>query len=84
MAGEVLTDQTRPLVDHWRREIIGSIPNLIRHSRTPDGKPIPDYQSKSGLRFEQWVLDTCFRPYDQDVAELPAGNCAASHEFEKE
>ena len=32
----------------------------------PDGEPIPDYQTKSGLRFEQWVLDTCFRPYDQD------------------
>jgi len=66
IAGDVLADQTRPLVDHWRREIIGSIPNLIRHSRSPDGAPIPDYQAKSGLRFEQWVLDTCFRPYDQD------------------
>jgi hypothetical protein len=66
MAGEVLSDQTRPLVDHWRREIIGAIPNLIRHSRTPGGEPLPDYQTKSGLRFEQWVLDTCFRPYDQD------------------
>jgi len=66
MAGEVLSDQTKPLVNHWRREIIGSIPNLIRHSRTPDGGPLPDYQAKSGLRFEQWVLDTCFRPYDQD------------------
>jgi hypothetical protein len=66
MAGEVLSDQTKRLVDHWRREIIGSIPNLIRHSRTPHGEPIPDYQTKSGLRFEQWVLDTCFRPYDQE------------------
>lgn len=66
MAGEVLADQTRPLVNHWRREIIGSIPNLIRHSRTPEGAPIPDYQAKSGARFEQWVLDTCSRPYDQD------------------
>src|ERR1700677_2146120 len=66
MAGEVLSEQTKPLVDHWRREIIGSIPNLIRHSRTPAGEPIPDYSAKSGLRFEQWVLDTCFRPYDQD------------------
>jgi hypothetical protein len=66
MAGEVLSDQTRRLVDHWRREIIGNIPNLIRHSRTPDGERLPDYQIKSGLRFEQWVLDTCFRPYDQD------------------
>jgi len=66
MAGEVLSDQTRALVDHWRRGIIGSIPNLIRHSRSSDGDPLPDYQAKSGLRFEQWVLDTCFRPYDQD------------------
>jgi Protoglobin len=66
MAGEVLADQTKPLVDHWRRGIIASIPNLIRHSRTPEGEPLPDYQTKSGLRFEQWVLDTCFRPYDQD------------------
>jgi hypothetical protein len=66
MAGEVLSDQTGPLVDHWRRGIIGSIPNLIRHSRTPDGEPLADYQTNSGLRFEQWVLDTCFRSYDQD------------------
>lgn len=66
MAGEVLADQTGPLVNHWRREIIGSIPNLIRHSRTPEGAPIPEYQTKSGARFEQWVLDTCLRPYDQD------------------
>jgi hypothetical protein len=66
MAGEVLADQTRPLVDHWRRGIIGGIPNLIRHSRTANGEPLPEYQAKSGLRFEQWVLDTCFRPYDQD------------------
>ncbi len=66
LAGQVLSDQTKPLVDHWRREIIGSIPNLIRHSRTPTGEPLPAYQAKSGLRFEQWVLDACFRPYDQD------------------
>jgi Protoglobin len=66
MTGEVLSDQTNPLVDHWRREIIGSIPNLSRHSRTPGGEPLNDYQTRSGLRFEQWVLDTCFRPYDQD------------------
>jgi hypothetical protein len=66
MAGEVLADQTKVLVDHWRRGIIGNIPNLLRHSRTPSGEPIPEYQMKSGLRFEQWVLDTCCRPYDQD------------------
>jgi hypothetical protein len=66
VTGEVLSDQTESLVNHLRREIIASIPNLVRHSRTPDGEPIPDYSANSGLRFEQWLLDTCFRPYDQD------------------
>jgi hypothetical protein len=66
LAGEVLADQTKQLVDHWRNGIIASIPNLARHSRTPEGNAIPDYTAKSGLRFQQWILDTCLRPYDQD------------------
>jgi hypothetical protein len=66
LAGEVLTGQTRQIVEHWRSRIIASIPNLARHSRTPDGEPNPEYLAKSNLRFEQWILDTCFRPYDQD------------------
>ena len=26
---------------------------------------MPDYLAKSNLRFQQWILDTCLRPYDQ-------------------
>ena len=66
LAGEVLAGQTRQIVEHWRSGIIASIPNLARHSRSPEGNPLPDYLSKSNLRFEQWILDTCLRPYDQD------------------
>ena len=66
LAGEVLADQTRQIVEHWRSGIIASIPNLARHSQTPEGNPIPEYLARSNLRFEQWILDTCFRPYDQD------------------
>jgi hypothetical protein len=66
LAGEVLADQTKQLVEHWRSVIIASIPNLARHSRTPEGNPIPEYLANSNLRFQQWVLDTCLRPYDQD------------------
>lgn len=66
LAGEVLVDQTRQIVEHWRSRIIAGIPNLARHSRTPEGNPIPEYLAKSNLRFEQWILDTCLRPYDQD------------------
>jgi len=68
LAGEVLSVQTRQIVEHWRSEIIAGIPHLARHSRTPDGKPIPEYLANSNLRFQQWILDTCLRPYDLDWA----------------
>jgi len=66
LAGEVLAGQTTQIVDHWRSGIIAGISNLARHSRTPDGNAIPNYLAASNLRFEQWILDTCLRPYDQD------------------
>lgn len=66
LAGEVLGDQVEQVVQHWRNGIIASIPNLARHSRTPEGDAIPEYLARSNLRFEQWILDTCLRPYDQD------------------
>jgi hypothetical protein len=66
LAGEVLADQAQQVVHHWRNGIIANIPNLARHSRTPEGEAIPEYLAKSNLRFEQWIRDTCLRPYDQD------------------
>jgi len=66
LAGAVLADQTEQIVAHWRAGIIAGIPHLARHSHTPEGEAIPDYLAKSNLRFQQWLLDTCLRPYDQD------------------
>jgi hypothetical protein len=66
MAGTVLADQTRAIVEHWRAGIIAAIPHLARHSRSPEGEPLPRYLAASNLRFEQWILDTCLRPWDQD------------------
>jgi len=65
MAGDVLADQTKALVDTWRG-VISKTPYLAKHSRDPEGKPIPHYSESSGMRFQQWILDTCLRPYDQD------------------
>ena len=62
----MLADQTKQIVNHWRSNIIAGIPQLARHSRTPEGSPIPEYLAASNLRFQQWILDTCLRPYDQD------------------
>jgi hypothetical protein len=66
LAGEVLASQATQIVDHWRSRIIASIPHLARHSQTSGGQPIPEYLSASNLRFEQWIRDTCMRPYNQD------------------
>jgi hypothetical protein len=66
MAGSVLEDQVERIVHHWRANIIASIPHLARHSRNLDGSPNPDYLARSNRRFQQWILDTCRRPYDQD------------------
>jgi Protoglobin len=66
LAGEVLAGQTKQIVEHWRSGIIAGIPHLAKHSRTPEGNPNLEYLAKSNLRFEQWILDTCLRPYDQD------------------
>ena len=65
LAGQVLVDQTREIVTRWRSEIIASIPHLAQHSRSPEGDRLPEYLAHSNLRFEQWILDTCLRPYDQ-------------------
>ncbi len=65
LALAVLADQTKQIVDHWRSGIIAGIPNLAAHSRTPERNAIPDYLATSNLRFQQWILDTCLRPYDQ-------------------
>src|SRR5271166_366535 len=66
LAGDVLADQTKQIVDRWRGGIFAGIPSLAKHPSTPEGDPIPEYLAKSNLRFQQWILDTYLRPYDQD------------------
>ncbi len=66
MAGVVLDAQVETIVNHWRANIIAGIPHLAKHSRNLDGTPAPDYLARSNQRFQQWIRDTCLRPYDQD------------------
>ena len=65
VAGDILADQTEELVGKWR-EVIAAQNHLARYSQKPDGEKDARYSERSGLRFQQWVLDTCLRPYDQD------------------
>lgn len=59
-AGDVLADHTDAIVNAWRA-IISSHPHLSRYSVSKD----PHYGEASGRRFQQWIIDTCRRPYDQ-------------------
>jgi hypothetical protein len=83
LAGAVLEGQAKQIVEHWRSVIIAGIPHLARHSRTPEGDPIPEYLAKSNLRFEQWIgyLPAAIR---SGLAELPTGNRAPAHQREEE
>ncbi len=64
-AGEILADQTQAVVEKWRA-VISAHPHLAKYALRPDGQKDPHYSEASGLRFQQWILDTCLRPYDQD------------------
>ena len=65
VAGQVLSDRTEELVGKWRAVIAAHL-HLARYSKRLDGQADPHYSESSGLRFQQWVLDTCLRPYDQE------------------
>jgi hypothetical protein len=63
-AGKVLAEQAPALAGKWR-DIIASLPHLAVYWQRPDGKRDAQYAEASGLRLQQWILDTYSRPYDQ-------------------
>ena len=64
-AGKVLQEQAPALAGKWR-DIISTLPHLAIYWQRPDGKKDAQYAETSGLRLQQWILDTCQRPYDQE------------------
>ncbi|HEX5598832.1 MAG TPA: protoglobin domain-containing protein [Micromonosporaceae bacterium] len=71
VAAEVLTDQIEDILDVWYGFMMSNR-HLAAYFSTPDGQPIDSYAQRVRIRFAQWILDTCTRPYDQawlDYAE---------------
>jgi hypothetical protein len=65
MAGEVLNDQLDAVLELWYN-FVGSHAHLIYYFGKPDGQPDATYLDAVRQRFKQWILDTCYRDYDQD------------------
>ena len=63
-AGEILADRTGDVVAAWRA-VIAANPHLASYYGSADGVIDPAYRSRVAKRFEQWILDTCQRPYDR-------------------
>jgi hypothetical protein len=63
MVGEVLSDQTDALFEHWM-SLFGPI--FMSYFAGPDGEPDEQYLGAAHPRFVQWIFDTCTRPYDQE------------------
>ncbi|MGW5644444.1 protoglobin domain-containing protein [Saccharopolyspora sp. NPDC003752] len=63
MAGDVLADQVGDVVATWY-DYVAAHPHLVAYFGPPGGAPDSEYLERVRARFEQWILDTCRRPYD--------------------
>ena len=64
-AAVILADQAADMVTAYRARL-GQQPWLAGYSGHPDGTPDPEYGAATKPRFDQWILDACLRPLDQD------------------
>ncbi|GBC75252.1 hypothetical protein HRbin06_00568 [archaeon HR06] len=64
MAGEILKEYKEEILDLWYGWV-GSNPHLVYYFSDLEGKPIKDYLERVRKRFGQWIIDTCFRDYDE-------------------
>jgi hypothetical protein len=64
LAGQVLQDQTSQVLDLWYG-FVGNNEHLLYYF-SKDGQPNQTYLAAVRERFEQWILDLCNRPYDQE------------------
>ncbi|MFC4249206.1 protoglobin domain-containing protein [Natribaculum luteum] len=65
MAGDVLEDQTDEILDLWYG-FVGDHDFLLYYFTDGEGNPDEEYLDRVRARFEQWILDTCDTPYDDE------------------
>ena len=65
MAGDVLEPQTESIVNMWRG-VISSMPHLAHYFKNEAGKADEQHKAKGKVWFKQWIMNLCYKPYDQD------------------
>lgn len=63
MAGDVLKDQVDDILNLWYG-FVGNHQHLVYYF-AKNGEPNAEYLAKVRQRFGQWILDTCYKEYDQ-------------------
>lgn len=63
MAGDILKDQVEDILTLWYG-FVGSHPHLVAYF-AKNGTPDTAYLAKVRQRFGQWILDICYKDYDQ-------------------
>ncbi|HEY8399667.1 MAG TPA: protoglobin domain-containing protein [Cytophagaceae bacterium] len=64
MAGEVLSGQVESILDVWYN-FVGQNEHLAYYF-SKDGQPDAGYLAAVRARFGQWIIDLCFKKYDQE------------------
>jgi len=64
MAGKVLEPQLNEVLDVWYG-YVGANPHLVYYFNS-NNNPDAEYLAKVRVRFKQWVLDLCNKPYDKN------------------
>lgn len=67
MAGKILEPQLNEILDAWYG-YVGANPHLIYYFNS-NNNPDAEYLAKVRVRFKQWVLDLCNKPYDKNWLE---------------
>jgi hypothetical protein len=63
-AGNILKDQTSEVLDLWY-DFVGNNKHLATYF-SGNGHANEDYMEAVRERFEQWIIDLCTKPYDQN------------------
>lgn len=81
LAGDVLRDKADAVLDVWYG-FVAANPHLVYYF-SKNGKPDGDYLSAVRMRFRQWIMDLCNKPYNQEWLDYQHEIAKRHHSIKK-